>query len=82
MPDISFTNKTIAILIRYHNIGELTEHPVKIEDGKIVLKYENGETCMDGVKKATTTIIMVCDQKSFVSIIHYIFILTLSDKIV
>ncbi|XP_041350855.1 cation-independent mannose-6-phosphate receptor-like [Gigantopelta aegis] len=50
---------------RYHNIGELTEHPVKIEDGKIVLKYENGETCMDGQKKATTTIIMVCSPNSF-----------------
>ncbi|CAL1527175.1 unnamed protein product [Lymnaea stagnalis] len=51
---------------RYHNIGGVTSHSLRIEQGVLVLSYDNGEPCGTGTR--STTIVFQCDERGdFVS---------------
>ncbi|KAH9498514.1 Cation-independent mannose-6-phosphate receptor [Bulinus truncatus] len=45
---------------RYHNIGQVTNQTLTVEQGTLVLRYGNGEAC--GNKKRSTTIVFQCAE--------------------
>lgn len=49
---------------RYKNIGEVNEDQVQFENGYLLLVYNNGDICNDGVGKMTTRIVFKCDARA------------------
>ncbi|XP_013094789.2 cation-independent mannose-6-phosphate receptor-like [Biomphalaria glabrata] len=46
---------------RYHNIGRVTSQSLVVEQGNLVLRYDDGEPCGNG--KRSTVILFQCDEK-------------------
>ncbi|XP_060069663.1 cation-independent mannose-6-phosphate receptor-like [Ylistrum balloti] len=62
MIDLTQQNDTL----RFHNLGEVNEHQVIVENGQLELHYINGEPCTSG-GKTSTRIIMYCDKTTMYS---------------
>uniref|UniRef100_UPI00398E403E cation-independent mannose-6-phosphate receptor n=1 Tax=Pristiophorus japonicus TaxID=55135 RepID=UPI00398E403E len=49
---------------KYTNLGEVTAGPKWAEHGLLVLQYQNGDQCPDGIRNKTTIIRFKCDESA------------------
>ena len=61
----------LCCFARYQSLGEVTTNPVSMEEGQLVIRYNNGAACSKG-GVMTTLIILSCDSTPGAVVMRYV----------